>query len=299
MSDVRLQFFDSRNNISSFTQTKPYIHRDDDILIETLARQKSINYILYCHHFLSKNWQKSLLSTYRTHLSFQFANKTDSNFDILTPPKSLYKDLRPGIEFSFFDNRFIIYNPDLKAKSYSFHYNQHVLPVIIPLETKLMSIELENLIKSLECNRIEHGQILAQVNDYRINQIYFIPIRNLNLAYTYQDTQKKSNSGDKNPVSQITNSDSSLFSFNLTNLLLQNSEICIDPSPNVSRFHSCLDWHEKMWLSYHHNFQSQQLPQKNIKTSKTCSESCSKSIKMLDLHPDIFNYYKSIVPKSK
>ena len=163
-------------------------------------------------------------------------NEIIKDFDLLTIPKDAFNNIKPHLRFEFDSDHFTISNP-ANRKTLSYHYNEKLIPILKCLETKTVNSELYEILKIIHLDLPEEGHFVCECIDFRVEQTYeTIILLRINLS-----TMLHNVSGDQAKQKETEQNV----------LLFSKSQICTDPSPDVSRVMSVFDWREKMWNTTH------------------------------------------------
>lgn len=237
MSDKRLQFFyHSPNN-------DPTIDKHLLLSQSVLTTEQQINQIiskLYISYRINPQTRlsKSQNNVFRDSISFNMKYFSDPNFDVLTPSSSEFLNTHPGIRIELTPTAFIISNPNTNDKKI-FEYALNILNLLKPLETKIMTRELFIISSKINCKLWDHGEILCHVIDNRYSTPFEAKIILHVTTGIFQENYFRKldkQSSEQYNLSQI------------HSLLLMEPNICTDPSPNVCRVKSALDWKQKQWI---------------------------------------------------
>ena len=175
-----------------------------------------------------------------------FTNKMNyQNFDLLTPDFEQIETKETVFEVEFCDEYFSFkHKPTNQLKT--FNYSSNVLDFLDALENGIVSLELYRLfcsmaVKNDSLNNIyKDGKITISIIDFRNKPDPAIYMKELRLSP--EILQKYEN--DKQPHdAQMKN----YYEFCKIFSSYNHQTICTDPSVNVSRFYSCVDFREKMW----------------------------------------------------
>lgn len=239
----RIRFFFPSTKVNCETQT-PVIYnpisKNGDIyeqmqeqMIQTLISQepRPTNIIDYTY-----------MQDFNKRLGYFIANENDERFDKLTPPPDLYENLRVAFNVSLLDKNFIIFRSDVKKSKdfdFNFSYEKSYIPLIESLESGVIGRELMAILWKLKVNAWEDGRLLCQIVDYRFEEpiTYF---RILNLSYSAISCLDSLSSSKVQSQQQKIENEKQI-------LLRLYPQICTDPSPDVARAKSYLDWRQKMW----------------------------------------------------
>ncbi|KAK8884871.1 hypothetical protein M9Y10_043992 [Tritrichomonas musculus] len=182
----------------------------------------------------------TFMQDFNKRLGYFIANVDDERFDKLTPPSDSFEDLKVGFSVSLLDKNFIIRSDTKKPKDpdLNYPYAKNFMPLIESLETGIIGRELIAVLKKLKVNAWEDGRILCQITDFRFED----PVSyNRLLTVSYNAVSCCDFGSSRAPSQQQKIEDEKRI------LLLLHPQICTDPSPDVARVKSCLDFRYKMW----------------------------------------------------
>jgi hypothetical protein len=169
----------------------------------------------------------ALIDGYNARLSFYAAAVSHPSFDILTPPRELFKYL-PALTFDFFDDSVTISVPDEKPQHFPL---TPLAPLLEILESGVLNSDFAFSLKKMKC-KFENGFIICKCVDHR-----FSPVREVNMKLEVgPDVIAAAVAQSKQPLEaerQV--------------IMLQRPAVCTDPSPDVARLQSIIDFRKKMW----------------------------------------------------
>jgi hypothetical protein len=175
-----------------------------------------------------------IVDSYNTRLSLYVTMIHDPRFDILTPPVDLFAREQPGVIFEFYDQVFTAVYPE--GAQICQVYTPHFFPVIECLETGVITRDCAVLLKeTINCHFV-NGCVLCKCVDHR-----FHPAREITtkleigadvLPYFYEKSKKEETLKEEMRL-----------------LALRRPIVCTDPSPDVARVQSVLDFRKKMWIT--------------------------------------------------
>jgi hypothetical protein len=174
-----------------------------------------------------------VVAGFQKRLSFYATALLDPRFDVLTPASDLFGHRRPDVTFQFFDRVFAaVYGEDQTvAQDYSPHY----FPVIEALETGVMTRTCALLLKQMLGCEFTDGCLFCKCVDYR-----FTPTREL--------TMKLEIGADVLQFFYVDRPPNEALEGEIRLLRLRRPIVCTDPSPDVARVQSALDFRKKMWI---------------------------------------------------
>jgi hypothetical protein len=158
----------------------------------------------------------------------------DPRFDCLTPPIGLFKQKELKVILQFYDRSLAVVDGTGRTKSLS--YGRYSLPLLEALETGVMSWDcVACLKKTIDC-KFSEGCVLCKCVDNR-----FSPAREFTtkleigaevVAYFSRNPGLESALEGERHMCR-----------------LRRPIVCTDPSPNVARVQSALDFRKKMWVT--------------------------------------------------
>ncbi|EAX90099.1 hypothetical protein TVAG_349770 [Trichomonas vaginalis G3] len=150
------------------------------------------------------------------------------SFNILTPNFDTYQE-RASIIIKFWPEYFSI--EDKTDKRIEFEYKQHICPILQDLEKCKIGKMFYTLLSNFKLEFI-NGKIITSIIDFRNTpEQYFFAELSISSDFIRSDFKN---------TDYLTSE--KIF------IDLTNKNICTDPSPDVSRYNSILDWREKMWI---------------------------------------------------
>jgi hypothetical protein len=175
-----------------------------------------------------------IIDGFNSRLSLYATAIRDPRFDALTPPESLFKRQPIGVIFQFYDQVFATLYPngDVIAQEYSPHF----FPVIESLETGVMTRDCAFLLKKTVRCPFRSGCVLCKCVDHR-----FTPFREVIV--------KLEVGGEVVQYFLKGSSTEELLESEAGIVKLRRPIICTDPSPEVARIQSALDFRKKMWIA--------------------------------------------------
>jgi hypothetical protein len=147
--------------------------------------------------------------------------------------------------FEFFDDAFLLRPVDSEAQNV-FRYQPHMFAVLECLETRVVSRELAKLLGRLKCN-YENGFVVVRVIDHRpaapVEHNIALEIGAEVIRHFIEKEMKKDDRRDdrRNPIVDALQREVHIIQW-------QRPVICTDPSPDVARVQSVIDFRKKMWL---------------------------------------------------
>ncbi|OHT09980.1 hypothetical protein TRFO_20970 [Tritrichomonas foetus] len=178
---------------------------------------------------------RSMMQGYNSRLSFLVTAVSDPRFEPLSPPHEMYSDLQIGFKCQLNDKYFTLSTPNDHHKN-DFQYAEHLVSFLECLETGTLTPEILMLLTKLKVKTWDNGFIICQVIDNRITPKVISYVK-LEIG---PDVLGLPNFRQPNPEAKL--------DFERRVLLLKRPMICTDPSPDVARVQSCVDWRKKMWV---------------------------------------------------
>jgi len=205
-------------------------HRMSKTCLDSLLNRK-----LTSHSFL----QKSISYGYSAHLSFLCSVLNDKRFDLLTPPNDLLSDYQESLTFDFFPQYFSINNSD-GSHYVTYSYTHSSLALLECLESEIISPELASIIEKLHITSWNNGSLLCKCTDNRCipSRVFLIP-----LTIGQSVIQSKAYKTNQTNIEKM-DAEKQL-------LLLNRPLLCVDPSLDVARANSCLDFRKKLYSPDH------------------------------------------------
>ena len=176
------------------------------------------------------------IKPYAGRIAFFTTELNDPNFDVLTPDFEQTMLQETVIEVQLCPDKFVFLNKRT-GSVLPYEYRHEFMPFLVAVESGIVTRELYHLFQLLKGNEkdktlYKNGKMPISIIDFRIvpEKSYYTELSlSPDILCEYE----------KNATTNIDN----YYSFSkLTNLT-----ICTDPSQDVSRYFSCIDWREKMW----------------------------------------------------
>jgi hypothetical protein len=234
--DNRVHFFCSVQKKEAETQTAFLSHPDAPAprLIDRL-RSSDREAVLLRQLRSFTPTAPAIIDGYNSRLSLYAAAISDPRFDMLTPPPDLFENLHT-VTFEFCDDAVIVTSPEGDAQQLSYRpIGARGWPLFEPFETQLLTYDLAIYLKKLKC-KFENGFLFCRCVDRR-----FSPNRVTHLfllvgpEVVARELMKARAKEPLDAERQV--------------LALQRPVVCTDPSPDVARVQSILDFRRKMWLN--------------------------------------------------
>lgn len=205
---------------------------------------------------LTSKYEKDMLKNYKKRIELYISCLFDYQFDIFTPPvKGYFEDFDISLFFEFYEPQFkIIANIDSGLSVIDIGYDLNALPILECLETGIMSRELFCMLEKMNFHNYDNGILISKCTDFRLK-----PNKNFLVKITVGSELINHISSILNP----SNDQIKKLEFEKQALLLQNPKLCTDPSPDVARIYSDIDWREKMWKN-HENATKRTMTRKNL-----------------------------------
>jgi hypothetical protein len=164
-------------------------------------------------------------------VGFFTSGRADDRFDVLTPPPNLFEEIPIGFCALFYDGGFQFALPD-GAKPISYESDPALYPLVECFETGIVSRELFVILRKklqIDPSAWEEGRIVCQITDFRSVP----PAEFRRLLLVADDVVAYCTGQRLEGERQV--------------LALVHPTVCIDPSPDVARVQSVIDWRKKMW----------------------------------------------------
>ncbi|EAX94179.1 hypothetical protein TVAG_315850 [Trichomonas vaginalis G3] len=220
----RVQFF--RQNILG-TMTDRVGDPTQPIDLYKKVHQESLNLVL--QNIATGDFSDQHLQPYMTRLSYFTESLSNPKFNKLTPDFEIYSD-KTSVEFKFWNDYFTISSKNSHENEIPFCYNNNLYPILEDIENGVISKMLFKILRYFKLEFLD-GKVLVAIIDYRSN-IEQRHYAELSITPEYFKELTK----EYPPIIQ-----DKIFTD------LTSKEICNDPSPNVARYSSIVDWREKMW----------------------------------------------------
>jgi hypothetical protein len=173
-------------------------------------------------------------------LVFFLARHIDVRFDLLTPPAQLFQDFPLGFCANFHTNLLQLTSADDGCKEATFPYGQICQPIIDSLETGVVSADLTGLLHkrlAIDSSAWDDGHILCAIADFRIDP----PAEFRRMLHVSNDVVSYCETKNTNvSPAQALEGEREI-------LKILRPVVCLDPSPDVARVQSIIDWRAKLW----------------------------------------------------
>lgn len=233
---------------------------------------------------------RSYMQDFNERLAYFTGNQNDDRFYPISPPPNLFQNLTVGFEVLFLDKSFVISCPG--SKQFNYPYEDIFLPLFESLESGIINAELELFLEKRKIKNWENGKILCLITDNRFpNPISYK--RLLSISYRAIYCSAKFGLSSKMP-----NSQQRRLEVEQKIGVLSHPTICTDPSPNVARAQSILDWRSKMWHSNEVKIDlkaSEVQEEQILKPPETGNIELSKNEKRINIPPNIFQEFTKIM----
>ncbi|KAK8833941.1 hypothetical protein M9Y10_019056 [Tritrichomonas musculus] len=219
----------------------------------------------------SSKYEKMLLNNYKNRMGVYISCLFDPQFDIFTPPrKGFLNDYDVNLFFEFYEPQFkIISKVKNGISAIDLAYELNILPVLECLETGVVSKELFSLLEKMKYSNWDDGVIIAKCTDFRLQPKKEFLIKLTagpeliwhlsNIMFKPENIREK-------------------LEFEKQALLLQNPKLCSDPSQDIARIYSDIDWRKKIWRNHykvHVNTMTRHNSQENHHISTVSPIDCS------------------------
>ena len=164
------------------------------------------------------------------------SNMKNDKFDLLSPPSNLFEDYPIGFSVNFYKDNFTI-SGGSKQNVILLNYKSNIIPIIESLETGKINVELYSLIRRM-LEFWGDGHVLCKITDFRFQkEITYFQV--LSISQEINNLVLSKAKIRTNPE---------FLEVERQILLIQHEEICTDPSPNVARSQSIMDWRKKLQI---------------------------------------------------
>jgi hypothetical protein len=182
----------------------------------------------------------SYFMEYGSRLAYCLSHGTDSRFDLLSSPATGFSYLPGSFSVHLHNDCFQILSSD-KDRPVTFPYTAPSIPILESLEDGIVTRELLSILRDrLELEVWEEGRILCRLTDYRLTERReWVRLLRISEEVVTQFLQKRQKQiGPLMPPR-----------LDAERKLLSQTypTIATDPSPDVARFQSLIDWREKLW----------------------------------------------------
>jgi hypothetical protein len=183
---------------------------------------------------------------YSVRLGVILGTRCDPRFDPLSPPPNLFDDFPLGFTVTFRTETFEIASAD-RTKTVAYGYDRTVAAFIESLEAGLIDRELATLLrKHLHVDAWEEGHVLCQITDFRLA----VPV-DYRQMLRLTDAAILGAIGDRGRPNRREPGEADRRAPSLETerqtLAITRPCICLDPSPDVARVQSAVDWRRQMW----------------------------------------------------
>lgn len=240
MSDRKIGFFCKRSKVDEQTQTpaQKSTVKDKRSTVDKVREFEADHFI--SGDILPKtDLDNTRCRDFSNTCPFYYVTLKDERFDVLTPPRDLFKNVQTALIFTFYEDKFTICGSE-NNKVIGFTYERLFDPILESLETGIMSKEFVTFVveKFRRMDRIENGHIYVQVVDRRVvpERSYVIPLKAGDDVMRYYISQERSALSALERESRY--------------VAARNPVICTDPSPDVARIECMADFRAKMWTPH-------------------------------------------------
>jgi hypothetical protein len=182
---------------------------------------------------------------YTNRLGFYVANLSDPRFDPLTPPRDILDGLQPSIYLELFDREFLVSSAG-RSPHHRFCYDLNAAFILESLETGVLLPMFADFISKIggAC-QYECGFLVCECLDRRYRREIKYRIR-LDISPPIISDAIRSQSSEDPLQGPLLNEQ--------TVLSICRPIICTDPSPDVARAQTVLDFRTKMWQPRERSF---------------------------------------------
>jgi hypothetical protein len=164
-----------------------------------------------------------------------FSGRPDPRFDPFPNSAILFKDLPIAATFSFYDDHAVLSNRE-ETRAVEFEYERPHLSVIRSLQSGAVSVPLFHLLEQVAANTYTDGELILAIRDFRFPDPSQARIRLRPSTELLRFLIQKAQPDDALALEQES-----------VAVQIATPVVCTDPSPNVARITSALDFREKMW----------------------------------------------------
>ena len=216
---------------------------DNGSTILNQLKISSLQKILFSQEKSQTKYEKCLIDDYKNHMGFYISALNDPQFDVFTPSKTLFENCNINLYFDFYKDSFEIKSQiDQQVALVSLGYDDNIIPVLESISTGYVTLSLLKLIEKMKIKNWDNGIMIAKWTDYRLTPPKTF-IQKLEIGpdiIEYQGNLLHRNESVDN-IEKL--------KFEKQAILLENPDICTDPSPDVARINSVVDWRKKMWIN--------------------------------------------------
>jgi hypothetical protein len=157
----------------------------------------------------------------------------DPRFDSLTPPRDIFDRFQPSILFELFDRDFLV-SGSSRLSPQRFSYDVNSAFILEALETGHLTADMCDFVTKFGSCCYEDGFMVCECLDRRFKRELRYRIRLETSQSVFAQYYQSIASGNPLVTEQ-------------TVLSVYRPVICTDPSPDVARAQSVLDFRAKMW----------------------------------------------------
>ena len=243
---MKTLFFIPKKKIDFGTQTNLINNKKINFIKK--VEEESEKYFFETNLIKSKLFSNVDCEKFKSNLIY-FQSDINDSFDKFAINSNFLTSKQISFKIELNKSNFIIINNE-NQKNISYNYDPEPLKILLSIENNEINIQLFIILNHLNFNKWKNGSIICQIKDNRIEPI-LINEFNLNI----------------NPLNILIFQNK--YNFELEKKILLNlyPQICIDPSPNVSRFNSLIDWKKKQWINNNNNFEIFDEKIENIKNN--------------------------------
>jgi hypothetical protein len=177
---------------------------------------------------------RSVLARCASHVAY-FSSRSDPRFDPFPTPAVLFRDVRIAATFSLYDDHAVLSNRD-DTRAVEFEYQLPNLPIMQSLQSGAVGVALFHLLDHVAANAYRDGELVVAVRDLRGTEPSEARIRLRPGAELLRFVVQRAQPDEALALEQESAA-----------VQIATPVVCTDPSPDVARIASVLDFRHKMW----------------------------------------------------
>jgi hypothetical protein len=245
---TKVSFFLPRQKRETETQTRIVIAPERPRLnIPIRMRQKAIEGMMNQDPRPANALELTYMLDYNNRLGFILCSRTDPRFDPLSRPPKLFEEFQIGFFVVFRNDTLEFANAD-RTRSVAYVYHEPVISLIESLETRVVGRELGSLLrKQLHVSGWDDGHILCHITDYRFGTpVEYRQMLRVTEGAVFATIADRRRQGRRD-IDPMDRKNAPGLELEQQVLMLTRRSICVDPSPDVARVQSSVDWRQHMW----------------------------------------------------